>query len=157
MSTLVLDAIAADIATLERVVPVPSEPLGYGVDLRSVTDITETLEEVDPFSTLGIAEACARRLGTPRGALADDQDYGIDLRGYCNRATTAAELLELPGQIRNELTKDDRVDSVVATVVLSGAVLLVTLRITPADPNLQAFALTLAVSSGEVLIEALTA
>ena len=67
-----------------------------------------------------VAEACFRRLTTPRGALRggeDEANYGLDLReliGVTNLKTTAAAL---PGRIRAELEKDERIDSVTVDVL----------------------------------------
>ncbi len=156
--TAVNDAIASDLATMARVVPVPIGDLGYGRDLSCVTDVTDDLREIDPNSPLGIAESSARRLGTPRGSLIEDPDYGLDLRGYANRATPQRRLTELAGQIRDELRKDDRVTD--ATVTVSFAprteTLLVEAMLSPADPAVDTFSLVLSVSSGGVLVEAVS-
>jgi hypothetical protein len=153
--TIVTDAIAADIATLTRLVAVPTGALGYGTDLSCVSDISETLVEVDAFSSLGIAQALLRRLGTPRGRLADDLSYGLDLRGYCNRAVPASELRDLAGQVRGECAKDDRVyDATVTVTSPDTSSLTVSIVVQPADPDLEPFSLTLAVESGQILLEA---
>jgi hypothetical protein len=156
MSQLVLDAIAASTAELTRLVPVPTGPLGYGTDLSCVEDVTEDLAEVDPFSPQAIGEALLRRLTTPRGQLPDDPNYGMDLRGYCNRGVPTGELREIAGQIRSEVTKDDRVEdvSVVVTVPALNA-MSVRIDVTPADPSLDPFTLTFAVTSGQLLLEAI--
>lgn len=155
MSTIVKDAIAEELTALERVVDLPSEPYGYGSDLRCDSDLREDMAEVDGMSTLAIAEALVRRLDCPRGALPGDPDYGIDLRSYCNRGTTAAEIRSLAGQINGELRKDDRIERVVVTVTPSpdGSELAVQLEVTPVDPNVGDFALTLAVTSAAVVLE----
>lgn len=155
MSAIVEDAIAEELATLERVMDPPSPPYGYGSDLRCDSDMREDAAEVDGFSRLALAEALVRRLDCPRGALPGDADYGIDLRSYCNRGTTAAEIRALAGQINGELRKDDRVDRVLVTVTPSpdGSRLGVQLEVTPIDPNVGGFALTLAVTSAAVVLE----
>jgi hypothetical protein len=158
VSDIVRDYIKAEIAALTRQVPTPVEPFGYGVDLSCVEDLTETMAEVDPFSTRALAEAIYRRLSTPRGALPDDGVYGLDLRSYLNRGTTAAELRDLASQVRAEITKDDRVSSADVTVTVpSSSELNVRIRITPEDPELGPFDLTLAVTSADVLLKALDA
>ncbi len=66
-----------------------------------------------------VAEACYRRLITPRGTLLggeDEANYGLDLGGLLGSSTSAAEVAALPGRIRNELLKDERVESVEALV-----------------------------------------
>lgn len=157
MSAIVLSAIAAETALLERLVQVPTEALGYGVDLSCVSDISVTLDEVDPTSTQAIREALLRRLTTPRGGLQDDPDYGFDVRGLCNRGLTQSQLVDLSTQVRNEVTKDDRVDSATVTVTTpSPNALRLAVVITPVDPSIGIFTLTFAVTDGEVLAEALT-
>lgn len=155
MNTLFAEAIAADIATLERVVEAPTGDLGYGTDLSCVDDLTEDMAEIDPSTARGIGEAAIRRLTTPRGGLVDDPDYGLDLRGYCNHGVTSEELRTLASRASAELLKDDRIDS--ATVTLStntaSTDLRVTVTITPADPNVATFALVFAVTDSAVLIE----
>ena len=90
-------------------------------------DFGRDISATDTFSTgrfsTGIrlvAEACYRRLITPRGSLRggeDEANYGLDLReliGVTNLKTTAAAL---PGRIRAELEKDERIDSVTVDVL----------------------------------------
>lgn len=160
------DALASGLAALSRVVAVPVPPLGWGRDLSCASDITPTLEEVDPSSTTGIAQATFRRWDCPRGALPpdtgkDSRDYGQDLRGALNRGTTDADLNALGGSLRTEATKDDRIAAVpkilFAPTRTSGAnvSLAVTATLTPADPTLNAFDLILAVESGDLLLVAI--
>jgi hypothetical protein len=154
MSAIVFDAIAAEIALLTPLVPTPVEPYGYGTDLSCVSDVTETLEEVDPESALGVAQAAARRLTTARGSLPDDPDYGLDVRGYLNRGVSSREYVDFAGQIKLELLKDDRIEDAAVTVIAPDTTSLsVQVRLTPFDPSLQPFAFTLAVTSSEVLLE----
>lgn len=159
-SAIVRDAIAAEIALLEQLVPTPVEPFGYGVDSYGTTDLTDTLEEVDAFSPEGISQALARRFQTPRGTLVqDDEDYGRDVRAYLNRGTTPAELRELAGELRLEGLKDDRISSLEVTVTLPTLnTMSIAVRITPEDPSTGGpFDLTLAVTSAEVIVEAIRA
>lgn len=155
MNTTVADAIAAELATLERLVDVPAAPLGYGTDLSCALDLTSTMDVVDPTGTLGLAEAIVRRLDCPRGALIDDPDYGIDLVGMLNAPTTATELRALAGAIRAEVTKDDRIDAVEVTVApsTSGETLVVQLHVTAVDPAVGDFELILALSDAGLLLE----
>jgi hypothetical protein len=160
MSDAVKAAIAADLATLTREVDPPSGPLGYGRDLSCVLDVTPDFAEIDPMSLEAISQALIRRLITPRGALVDDPDYGLDLRGYCNRGATTAELRGLSSAVRGECRKDDRVDDVLVTLTLelvaAAQRLSVQLTVTPADPTLATFTLTFAVTSAGVLTDTLT-
>lgn len=153
--TVVHDAIAEELAKLVPVTRTPVAPFGYGSDLRCSSDLTEKMLEVDGFSTLALAEALVRRLDTPRGSLPDDKTYGISLTEYCNRGTAAAELRDLASRIRGELQKDDRVAAVGVTITPAsdGSSLAVQLAVTPVDPALGPFSLTLSVSSAEILIE----
>lgn len=152
----VREDIAAQVAELEHEVDAPTGALGYGTDLACVTDVTPDLEEVDPFSVRAIGEALIRRFTTPRGTLPDDPDYGLDLRSYCNRGVTATQLRELASQLRGEAGKDDRVDDAAITVTAEGSSLTVAARITPADPDLEPFDLTFAVTSADVLAVTIT-
>jgi hypothetical protein len=157
MSSIVKEAIAAELAKLTREVPAPTEPLGYGRDLSCTDDVTDDLAEVDEFSYQGIGEAVVRRLTCPRGQLPDDPDYGLDIRSYCNRGVTANELRLLEPQISLELDKDDRIASSTVAVTTSdaGRTLGLTIEIVPADPDLVVFTLTLAVTDRTVILEAL--
>lgn len=157
MSTIVLDAIAEFTAALTREVRTPVEPLGYGTDLACTDELTPTCDEVDPFSVRAIGEALYRRITTARGTLPDDLDYGLDVRGFLNRGTTAGDLAQMAGQLRGELQKDDRVDRVSVQVTAPALdTLSVTILVTPVDPTIARFTLTLAVTSAQVLMEAIT-
>ena len=152
----VRENIAGQIAELERVVDAPTGALGYGTDLSCVNDLTPTLDEVDPNSVRAVGEALVRRFTTPRGKLPDALDYGLDIRGYCNRGLTVAQLRELASQMRAEARKDDCVDDATVTVTSAGATLNIALRVVPADPTLTTFDLTFAVTSAEVLTVSIT-
>ncbi len=156
MSQTVLDAIDAEIALLSKTVATPTEPLGYGVELSCVLDADENLSEVDPMSPVGIGQATLRRLNTPRGMIADDRDYGVDVRGYCNRGVPVDELVALNGTIRLEVVKDDRIADVAVTVTIPALnELNISIWITPMDPTLQPFALVLAATPDTLTIERL--
>lgn len=155
--TIVIPSLVPDDAVSSPTVPTGA--LGYGSDLSCGSDLTDLMDEVDPFSQRALGEAIVRRLSTPRGSLPDDGDYGIDLRGYCNKGTTADDIRALASKVRTELQKDDRIDSVTVTVTPSptGTTLAITLAVRPFDPNLGGFSLTLAVTSAAVLIQELNA
>jgi hypothetical protein len=64
-----------------------------------------------------VAQACYRRLITPRGTLQPVDDtlggdeegaYGFDVAGYCGAVGYATAVKALPAQVRGELLKDDR-------------------------------------------------
>lgn len=158
--TVVEDQISAQLAELTRIVPEPQAPFGYGRDLSCTTELDPNLAEVDPFSTRAIAEALLRRYITPAGSLEDDPDYGEDIRGAENMGATTRDLLALSGKLRNEGQKDDRVDSLEVTVstpsdVLRTRTLNIKIYVHPRDANQPSFAMTLACSSGEVILEAI--
>ena len=159
MSATVKAAIAAELALLTQVQDFPVEPFGYGSDISADSDLDPNMDEVNPFTTLALAQAIVRRLDCPRGGLPDDDDYGIDVRSYVNRGVTANEIRQLGGQIRSEVSKDDRVDTVVVVVRPNevGSVLRIELAIRPVDPNIGGFTLTLAATSAEILIEEIRA
>ncbi len=69
-----------------------------------------------------VAEACYRRLTTPRGSLRggeSEQNYGLDLASLIGSSKTKADAAALPGRIRSELEKDERVESVTADVLVT--------------------------------------
>lgn len=155
MSALVKSALATMMAELPRVVDTPAAPFGYGTDIWCDRELDPS-REVD--GALALAQALMRRLDCPRGQLIDDPDYGMDLRAELNRGRTKSEVDALASRIKLELTKDDRVDVARVTVSPSpdGSMLRISIRITPADPSTVAFTMTLAVTSADVLLEALS-
>lgn len=157
MTDTVRDAIAASLLLETRIVADPVEPFGYGSDVSCEADVDAGVAEIPGSDPLVLAQALVRRLDTPRGSLPDDAGYGISLRSYLSAGTTTTELQRLAGVIRNELVKDDRVESLSVTVTPSttGDTLAVLLSITPADVGIS-FTMTLAVSSGAVLLEAIS-
>lgn len=147
--SVVTDFIAAEIAKLQKIVPTPVEPFGYGTDLSCVTDITETMDEVDPNSVVGIGEAQLRRLTTPRGSvMVGDPSYGIDVNAYLNRGTSAADINAAQGEIRQECLKDDRISDAAVTVVFASGGLSINIINTPVNPNSKQFTLTFAIPPG---------
>lgn len=157
MNATVQLAIDAELGLLERIVVTPAEPFGYGTDVSLASDLSVTLELVDPFATRGLTEAILRRLDCPRGALVDDPDYGIDLRANLNRGMTADAVRALAGQIRAEVEKDDRIDraTVVVTPTPTADELSIEIIATPADARAGRFTLILAVTSAEIILEEL--
>lgn len=144
---------------LTQLVPFPSTPFGYGSDISGDTDLDPNMAEVDPASTLGLAQSLVRRLDCPRGQNPDDPNYGIGLRQMLNVGMVDSDLNQLGGQVRLELLKDDRVDSlrVVVTPSNVGKTLRVQIQVTPIDINAGPFSLTLNASSAAILIEAIRA
>jgi hypothetical protein len=146
-------AYAAELATMVRVVDAPTGALGYGTDLSCTTDVDERLTEVDPQTPRAIAESIIRRFITPRGALIDDGDYGLDVRGHLNRGITQQDLRALSGALQSEAQKDDRVLAahVELRVDTSAGEMFVNVTIAPADPNAEPFTFVFSVTSGAVL------
>ena len=64
-----------------------------------------------------VAEALCRRLITERGTLLDDPNYGFPIANLIQGGFTPAKRDAIPGLIRLELKKDERVD-VVTTVLV---------------------------------------
>ena len=155
MTDVVRDAIATELADVERVASTPVAPFGYGSDLSCTSDLTDGMVEVEGFVVLG--EALARRLDCPRGALPDDGTFGLSLSEYLNTGTTALELRELGSKVRGELKKDDRVATVRVTVTPSptGQSMAVQIVVVPVDQTIGKFALTLGVTSSGVVLQAI--
>lgn len=152
--TLILDRFNELLADVTREMPAPTAPFGYGTDIRCRDDVDEQMRDVDPFSRDALVDALVRRLDCPRGSLPGDRNYGISLRSYVNRGTTQADLVALGAQVRGELMKDDRVrDVTVPLPTFSGGVLHVVVIVDAVDPLLGTFALTLAVTDGELLLQ----
>jgi hypothetical protein len=131
----------------------------YGTD-TSCTDSLRTGRLVSGARL--VAEACYRRLSTPRGTLIggeDEEDYGLDLADKIGSIATKADVAALPGQIEAELLKDDRLESVevdvTATWGTSGAVSLVV--VVAGQTGAGPFKLTLGVSQVSVDILGLQA
>lgn len=151
MSTVVLEGIAEESSDLERIVPTPVEPFGYGRDLSCTSDITETLDEVDEFSNQALWEASVRRLTCDRGELPDggdpeDLEYGRSVVRLLHRGLTPAQIRDEAGQIQQEVTKDDRIAA--ASVVLTQRSLgeiHIALTLTPVGSR-ESFTRTLAVT-----------
>lgn len=155
MSAEVKATIDSELALLTQLVPFPSAPFFYGSDISCDTDLDPTLSEVSGDSTLALAQALVRRLDCPRGENQDDADYGIGLRQFLNTGNTDQDINQLGGQIRVELLKDDRVDSLTVLVVPSngGRNIRVAISVQPVDRNLGPFTLTLSASSASILLE----
>ncbi len=80
-----------------------------------------------------VAEACYRRLTTPRGLLRggeEEANYGLDLTSLCGSTNPKAIAASLPGRIDSELRKDERVESVEVDVLQTTAGGLVSFAIT---------------------------
>ena len=69
-----------------------------------------------------VAQALYRRLITPRGTLRggdDESAYGLDVSGYVGAVGYQSALQALPGLVRGELLKDDRVGEVIVSATFT--------------------------------------
>ncbi len=67
-----------------------------------------------------VAESIYRRLTTPRGVLRgteEEANFGLDLTELIGSVSTKTDIASLPGRIRSEILKDERVESVDVRVV----------------------------------------
>jgi phage baseplate assembly protein W len=154
MSDVVRDAIAASIALETRIVATPSEPFGWGSDIACALALDPDVRELDGDDPQVLANAIIRRLDTPRGQLPDDPDYGIALRSMLSAGITDAGRRSISGRIYNEITKDERVDSLRVDVTPGDESLTIALTVTPVEG--EPFTTTLAVTSAGVVLEAIS-
>jgi hypothetical protein len=145
-------------AGLAAVVVVSSTPdnedLGYGADILCFETMDPLVRDVSGEDLLG--QDLFHRLDTSRGTLIDDNDYGYDLVGLLHRPTTTQSIAMASQLIEQECQKDDRVVSVSATVKpsIDGKVWNISVNVIP-QPPLQNFTLVLAVTDGQVLVDAI--
>lgn len=130
----------------------------YGLDM-SCTDEIRTTRLVN--GTRLVAEACYRRLITPRGSLIggeEESSYGLDLSSLVGSTDVDAVAAALPGRISLELHKDDRVGDVSTTVLVTKegpkATFGITILVTTTEAA--AFTLTLAVTDVSVTLLGIT-
>ncbi len=86
----------------------------YGSDIHCIDDIDPSFSVVT--GRLAVAQALARRLGTPRGGLFYDPEYGFDLRQFANAGFNQALSFQISAGIEAECVKDERVRSASASV-----------------------------------------
>jgi hypothetical protein len=95
-----------------------------------------------------LGEAAYRRLTTKRGQLRggpEEENYGIDLLEYIGASNPKRAAAQLPGVIQNELLRDERFASAVATVtVIDDSELDIAIEIEASDGT--SFTLRLGVS-----------
>jgi phage baseplate assembly protein W len=87
----------------------------YGWDKSCIDDLDPAMIEVG--GNLILAQACARRLSTPRGQLIDDRNYGYDLKQWLGQDVDPAQIAQIRSGIASELLKDERVLAVTAVAV----------------------------------------
>jgi len=85
----------------------------YGTAFSCVGDLTQTLSRVS--GNVCVAEAVARRLITPPGALLGSPDYGYDLRQWIG-SSHPRPLGSIEAAIAEEARKDERVLDATASV-----------------------------------------
>lgn len=123
----------------------------YGKDLSCVADLDPSMVEVGGNTVL--AQACARRLLTPRGTLIDDPDYGYDLEQWIGADIGPADVAGIQVAIQQELLKDERVNACVAVVTYSQAtsVLVASVQVGGAAGQF-AFVLTVSELSATIVV-----
>src|SRR5262249_35544866 len=84
--------------------------LDFGTDLDCGDDLNPLGSTVT--GPLCLAQAIQRRLSTPRGMVIDAPNYGRDLREYLSRGMAAENIEAIPGEVRAELLKDERLEEV---------------------------------------------
>jgi phage baseplate assembly protein W len=91
----------------------------YGSDISTLPDLDETFSPIS--GRRAVAEAIARRLSTPRGALPFHPTYGLDLRQWLNARASDATAFALTANIEAECEADERVLRASAAVVFEPA------------------------------------
>ena len=81
----------------------------FGTDLDCADDLTAEMREVS--GPIVLAQNLCRRLSTPRGMVIDAPNYGFDLRTLLHKGLTSTQVAEIPGVVRAEVVKDERVES----------------------------------------------
>jgi hypothetical protein len=101
-----------------------------------------------------LGEAAYRRLSTERGRLLYARGYGLGLQRMLNSVQSDSDLASWPGQIRAELLKDKRLDTVsveIASELVSGTARRVTVTIEAFAKNgVDGFGLVLSVDEVSV-------
>lgn len=122
----------------------------YGQDIDWADDMSPTAELVSGVKLL--SQAVYRRLITPKGSCLDSPDDGLALEDFLHEGLTEAELAAIPGQVRQEILKDDRIIGVdiEATKTLTDGLLGFELAITCTPSEGPDFDLTISVSAAAV-------
>lgn len=95
----------------------------FGGDFAGVDDLDPNFTYLQNTTTtpnqenLALAQAIARRLQTPRGALFYDSNYGYDLRDLIGGSTTTSQAI---AGIEDECRKDERIDDAQASINVIG-------------------------------------
>jgi phage baseplate assembly protein W len=101
----------------------------YGWDISCLDDLDDVGRLVTGAEL--IRQAIYRRLTTPRGGVIDAPDYGYDLSALLSRGMTSADIAAVPGKVRGEILKDERVEAVdVVATMRDPATMHLTIRAT---------------------------
>lgn len=119
-----------------------------GRDLACVDDLDAALRETTGVVTF--QHALARRISTPRGAVIDDDDYGIDIRDELKNEVTRASLVRIAGRARNEILKDERAATCSVTPTAIGSPLVSLALAIGGDAAEGPYSLTVAVDAVKV-------
>lgn len=117
--------------------------MSYGYDTSCTDDLYPGRTST---GTVFVIEAIYRRLTTRRGSVVDAPNDGIDVRDFLQTDGTPRELAAIEGQIRAELSKDDRIEpgSLIVSAKLTGENLAI--RVGGLTSDADSFSLVLAVS-----------
>ena len=119
--------IAAGYVAPTVVIPLAQNQSQYGTDLSCVTDLDPSMAEVS--GTILLAQACARRLLTPRGTLIDDANYGYDLEQFLGADIAPADVSQIQSSIQKELLKDERISDCTAVVTYTQATSVLVVKV----------------------------
>lgn len=127
--------------------------IDYGFDISCVSDIG-LVDVIVTSPQVVIGQRVARRLQTPRGALASiggDPNFGLDVRQFLLGRMSPTAIAQAQLQIAAECTKDEEVDSADVTVTfVDGGAMTIEIRLTAAEGP---FTLTMNVS--QLTVEAI--
>lgn len=98
------------------------------LDLFCIDDLDPALTLVSDQKVL-VGQRIARRLGTPRGSLIYDEDYGFDIRGRVNADMTNAEVQGLAANIQAECLKEEGVLSAKVSVRYSASTQILNVKV----------------------------
>src|SRR5690606_22758400 len=97
------------------------------VDIDCVSDIKPHMPVVS--GRLGLVQALARRLQTPRGKVPWWPDYGLDVQAFLLSKTRPSVIA---AQVQAECLKDERVESVRVDLQIAGNDARLTVEVTDA-------------------------
>ncbi len=130
-------------------------PNPYGFDLQSLPD-ADGIIDLDPAMLEGsgrtlLAQSIVRRFTTGRGTVIDAPNDCLDLRGFLSDGFTQAQINQIPGQLKKEAEKDERVNSVdvKAEYLYASKTLTITMAI---ESGYGPFSLTLSVNAVTVTV-----